>query len=171
MADTKASRWQLHRSSLNHRWLKNTYLMSFAKWGSVVDGKVNDPGFLEETFISNMLADWREHGSEARILVEGYEFDMSPSGLFDVHPLSRCDMHTQEWLRAAIHELWKVRHCVKERTHEVLDMIKKAGNAYQAIIREFEEGSECSEAVREIGDCCYQLSQALSRLESKVSVI
>jgi hypothetical protein len=64
---------------------------------------------------------------------------------------------------------------VKERTHEVLDMIKKAGNAYQAIIREFEEGSECSEAVREkfreFGDCCYQLSQALSRLESKVSVI
>lgn len=175
MSNITANTWQLRRSSFNHRWLKNTYLISFAKWGSVVNGAVRDPGFDEGRFISNMLADWREYGSEAHVLADEYESQMSPSVLFETLPLSRSGQHTRAWLRPIIHELWKARYRVEERTKNVLDILEETESAYEAVAEQCKQATECTVAVRgkfrEFWDCCRQLSQALSGLESKVRAI
>lgn len=171
--------WEKRRSSLNHDWLKNQYILALAKFLNLLDDRIEDAEF-EQSFISRVLPEWETHKTEARQIAHDFRERMSPKLLFTEAPLYRCDEQTVEWLSQLIHLLWLARYPVEQWVSNVCAQIEAGDAAYGQIqnalkgcrnTQSAEELRKFREHFLEFRHRCQDLANAMSAFPREVKVV
>lgn len=115
--------WQRLRQSLNHDWLKASYLRALGKYIHILEDKVED-SLHEWQFPTFIFREWEDRHEEVRRLLEEFEDAMTPRTLFFTPPLENCSRSTLEWLPGLVHELWLSRN-------RVFELLNKAWVAFE----------------------------------------
>lgn len=171
------AQWQTRRSRFNHDWLKNQFLPALDKFLNILDDQIEDDE-TEANFVSDVLPEWERKSAEARSLAEDFEQEMSPRTLFRQPPLANCDEESKKWLSELTHELWLIRHPVREKIiAEALSRAEDADTAYLRLSKALSGCADtkhavalrplCSEFLR-FRQSCYQLALAIEKFPSEV---
>jgi len=171
--------WQKKRSSFNHDWLKNGYILRLSEWLNLLDDKIEDPE-LENSFVDKVLTTWELQRSEAMSLPIDFKKEMSPTVLFNDLPLSNCDDETKTWLGDIIHNLWLVRYSVNELTSTVIKCANDTDAAYQSLQKALKgcKDTKYIETLRsyrgffaDLLDKCRFLAAAIEKLPNEVKAV
>jgi hypothetical protein len=171
--------WEKRRSSFNHDWLKNRYILALAKFLNLLDDRVEDAEF-EQAFISTVLPEWERHKTEAWQIARDFEESMSPKSLFTKAPLCRCDQPTVEWLGRLAHQLWLARYPVAQWVSNVCAQLEAGDEAYQQIqnalkdcrnTQSAEELQKFREYFVEFRQRCQDVANAMSTFPREVNVV
>jgi hypothetical protein len=97
--------WQSKKSTLNHDWLKHSFLPGIANYLNILSGQIIDED-TERNFVNEVLFNWELRSPEISSLLESFLEEMSPKSLFEYSPLARCSNETKTWLSELVHVRW-----------------------------------------------------------------
>jgi hypothetical protein len=124
ISGTDIFQWERKRAALSHDVLKNEVLPAVFKLGSVISGKVDDPGFLV-SLPSTLVPKVHRMCGEAESLADITESFLSPKQWFSLTPLNQCDADTKSWLPEIVHALWVVRCDLRGRLKKLRTSVRK----------------------------------------------
>jgi len=175
----KSSEWQKRRSDYNHNWLKNSYTTGeLRRWVAFLSGHAEGGDFTKSRFMSHIVAEWTQKGSEILHLIEKYQDAMSPSTLFDEGALSHVDDATAKWLRPICVSIWRIKYGADKAISDIQTAYNSADTTLQELSTlvsaqestAFVSGSVILEKLNTFVRQCRDLGEAVRRLESSVKV-
>lgn len=168
--------WQRRRSEFNHDWLKNRYLNNLDGFIANLEMKKPDETRLM-IFLDEDLHQWKTKEEEARLLMDSFEKEMSPTVLFETGILKRMDAESQEWIKPLTHHYWLENHNIKNKISNCEKCFLKVTAQYDKINSMLNEKGRNIEYLKNLlpefkafRDACLAFSQSISKFPSKVLV-
>lgn len=146
-----ADEWVSRKGDFNHRWLLNGYILfTFTPALDVIlSGE-------EDSIIQDMcleLSQWEKSKIlEYEDLLDSYLYCMTPSQLFDQHPLSELSDDLKSWAKPFINTKWKQSPGVKSRLGEAYKLLESLRANVSDLLRACKKEGEidCSKIVNEL---------------------
>jgi hypothetical protein len=167
--------WQMRRSALNHNWLQNRYLVFLlALRQCAIDG-FSDPGF--EARALEGLREWEAHRVEFDALL-GSPDAMGPRQLLAIPPLDRLGETDRAWVGDVAHNCWMSRGRIEVLFQQANALRELADRLYGEVVETFARarateshfGLSSRESIGRFHSACSELSQAISRLPSRLEI-
>ena len=161
-------KWLKERTTLNHDWLQNQFIIACYKMVNILNGKVGDEIFKKK-FREAYLNECETNFPRIKILINTLVISMSPAQLFEEYPLKNMVIPEKNLLRELTHELWLYKY-------NVVGQQKSANIALKNMILSFRELHEADlnakENIKErlmvfINDC-RTLSDVISQFPSQI---
>jgi len=176
MTRTIPSDWQVRRSHINHQWLKNRLLSAMDSVANLFSGRLRGDGMVEDLF-RHELAEWEERMPECKLLLDEFEFEMSPRILFQVMPLSDWEEPLKDTVGQLVHELWLARYPIRNLIDEATSKLEAANLSYQELKSQREQGgygggsNELRQSFDTFREACRSLSRAIEKLPNRILVV
>jgi hypothetical protein len=171
--------WQRRRSEFNHDWFKPKYLIALQSFLERLQAE--DLGSITRLreFVEMDFPVWGKCSTDAWWLIQHFEQEMSPVGLFNTEPLSRCGGETKEWLAPLIHALWLERRAVRQslaRAEILLNRVDEGFAMLSTNLPRVDDGylqqlQSNLPAWKKFVDDCFNFSQYLSEFPHTVEVL
>jgi hypothetical protein len=172
--------WGRRRTTFNHDWLQNYFVISLSRFLNLLRNVTEDPEY-ERTFVPTVLTTWEAERENAKALIEDFEREMSPRQLFQLPPLSRCSEETQRWLPDLIESLWLSRNKISELVATADCAYNQADASYERLRQTLElrrADTQSADSLRpffhefaEFRERCQDLARALSNFPREVKVV
>lgn len=167
--------WQMRRSALNHNWLQNRYLVFLVAVLQYATDGFSDPSF--ELRVLDGLREWDSHRADLGLLL-GSPDEMGPRQLLAKHPLDRLGEADQAWVGDVAHYCWMSRGRIEVLFQQASTLLALADRLYWGLVEtaaragatEDTRWLSSKESIGRFHSACSELSQAISRLPSRLEI-
>jgi len=101
VVEMNSVKWLKERTTLNHDWLQNQFIIACYKMVNILNGKVGDEIFKKK-FREAYLNECETNFPRIKILINTLVISMSPAQLFEEYPLKNMVIPEKNLLRELV---------------------------------------------------------------------